>query len=1239
MLNPPNLSTPSIQEQIQDNHQEDQEASQEFAKSELTPLDDNTFEPDDDFTRFIETGKWGNEPEINKIGEKKEDTKSPEELEKLKELEELEKLKKLEGLTLLEKEKKFEELTTEITTIPEKIVNFFKNLSNEIKKPIAQIAQEYKKISKALGKSKEISEIISKIEDPKNYKKFAEDKTKPIKEIITEVLAEDKKIKAQFDEILEGYPDLIEKIIIPILKENAIKRIKTQIEVEKSKVSSSSKEGDDAILKKTTEDEKIFEDAYDTFRKIITQILEEDSLITRFYKQNHYSVSETIHQLQFEKADENPIEKLTNRIRDENGKVFEAIAKDPLVEIIFAHKKEASQKIPYEKIPYEIEEKDSPQTAKASGETETKVISKKDKPKIYSPIPIEIVEAKILQTYQAILPTADPEQTKKTSLLSRLLSRLFSTKTLIKAPKNTFDQVKSDIVFAVPNEDKLKKKIEDLATKEKEGEDLDEKKLLLYAKLIDKIPEQYSESITSVHQEIVNLKKQEKDHKKTLDSLKNLIEKERIAKAKQINEELAQIKLDTNQLSAELNREIIREQQKIAEENQKIFEEKEIEAAKEEENKVTKILRDFENLITQFQISTLEEQKIQITRNLFANSTDSSQKKIFIENRIREILSIEYIDQRLASDPEKSIMPQLVKEAVIVDEAINRLTHEEIQNIKQHQSDNISLEPFNLLIIKKALKKVFEEEHENMGLGKIDTEINIEVTAIDTPQNINNFFKRSNNLHISFSELRRLEDEGENLNARLALIETELKKKSAPLASKSSSTSLEDENASCVDTQLATLRGEGFAKVDVQLLEQKISSSNDGILDLQDLAGRPIVETPYNQALEPKPPQTFQNQIASAEEYKDPETPPPPPPLLETLHHEPWEKLGSLPPQNDPPLPSQNQFQASSTITSLGLNEVVENAPPTILRTEIEKIGFLKNFISTRLISTPRYSNNIQSSRRTIDAQEELIKDQLNQTQSSLTISESDNGIVLPNTISSISYLTSEIDEIEKRKKGLYTILKANLEKQIIGNPNEEIIDEPRAIENIEFLMDYIANLTLRLASILNQEGGSVLYDDSYFQGIQNSTKHDPIIYSGVGIRIKLEMENGECFLNITDVFENSDLDKNYKNKKITQIECEGELKSISEIYRECKNDNEKFYTKIAVIFRDPNKETLKLKINDETKERDVKKNIFIPSQRNIFNISDNSQLTTIADQINAIRANQNSTPLYSPRHNTEAAI
>jgi hypothetical protein len=374
------------------------------------------------------------------------------------------------------------------------------------------------------------------------------------------------------------------------------------------------------------------------------------------------------------------------------------------------------------------------------------------------------------------------------------------------------------------------------------------------------------------------------------------------------------------------------------------------------------------------------------------------------------------------------------------------------------------------------------------------------------------------------------------------------------------------------------------------------------------------------------------------------------------------EELGSAPLQNDPPPPSQNQFQALSTITSLGLDKVVENPSPTIFRTEIEKIDFLQNFISTRLISTPRYSNNIQSSPRTIDVQEELIKDQLNQPQSSPTISESDNDIVLPNTISSISYLTSEIEEIEKRKKILYAILQKNLTNQrsnekesnktidpsdaVASNetedPKEEIIDTNVTKANIETVMNHIATYTSNLASsILKVKNGQEETPEAsapqsqQSQSFQNSSTDDPIIYSGIGIRIKLENENEECFLKITEIFKNSGLDEDDVNKKITHIEYEGNLKLISDIYKECGNNDEIFYTKIAVIFRDSNKETLNLKIEGEDQQRDVKKNIFIPSQRNIFNISDNSQLTKIAYQINARRANQNSTPLSSPRDNT----
>jgi hypothetical protein len=213
-------------------------------------------------------------------------------------------------------------------------------------------------------------------------------------------------------------------------------------------------------------------------------------------------------------------------------------------------------------------------------------------------------------------------------------------------------------------------------------------------------------------------------------------------------------------------------------------------------------------------------------------------------------------------------------------------------------------------------------------------------------------------------------------------------------------------------------------------------------------------------------------------------------------------------------------------------------------------------------------------------------------------------------------FVIDPLDEIEKRKKGLLRILKANFEKQNMENSNEEIIDAPLAIENIEFLMDQIANLTLKLASILNQEGGNLQYDDSDFQGIQNSTKHDPIIYSGVGIRIKLENENGDYYLRITEIFENSDLDKSYKDKKITHVKCEGSIKSIKNIYEECGEDEEKFNTIISIIFRDEKQNKLTLKIDGEDSEKTVNKNIFIPSERKDLNIKDDDQVMRIATKL-----------------------
>ena len=1061
-----------------------------------------------------------------------------------------------------------------------------------------------------------ISTIITKVKDPEIYGQFPKDQNDPIGAIITKILEEDTKIDSQFKTLFKDDPDLIKKIITEVVKENAIKKIIAGIK-------------DDASRESQT-----VGDEFDLFEKIIAKILKEDSLITKYYKEDPYSIVGIIDQLQTKKADENPIQKITTRILIENAKASKALQEDPLVQILIKHKKETSEKI----------------------------LSAIDKSKIKKEA--KIVKGEITLDKYTEIPKI--EHGSKTSFFSNIAA-LFKKKqgnTSI-SDKSIEGDIEGDVVFVklnenldAPTEEDIKKSIikeaaieikkaeEELAEKEKKGKDLEVKRLLLYAELIDKIPEQYSESISSIHQEIITLKKQEKDHKKTLDFLTPLIKKEEEEQKRIAEEEAKRI------AEAEAKRVAEEEAKRIAEaEAQRVAEVEAKRVAEEQKSIETEILH-----------GKIEEIK-ELENTISQKEQDLIRTKTYIESNIREILSTKYIDQRLASDPEKSIMDQFIDEAIIVDEAKKQLTYEEIDEIytSQPQSDNTSLEAFNLLIIKKALEKHFKSEQEAMGISGED--IVIDVLNINTNQNIIIFLKTDNQLHESFDELRRLEDEGENDRARLALIKTELGGKLAHPTSELSSTATENDYASWVERHLASLRGEEFAEVEVQLPEQAISSSNKGILGLQDLAGEPFAETPYN----------LQKQIASAvlvQEFVNLETPPPPPPLLETWHHQPWEKLGSAPLQNYPPsLASQNQFQASSIIPSLELNEVLKNVPTTILRTKEEKKKFWQTFISTRLKEKPLNSN--QSSPRTIDEQEELVENQsCDQPQSNPMMRESDNDIILPNTISSISYLTSEIEEIEERKKILYTILQNNLIKNLTNqrsnerenkntidpsnteysneaeDPKEEIIDTNVTKTNIEIVMNHIATSTSNLApSILKVKNGQEEAPEAsdpesqQSQSVQNPLNADPIIYSGIGIRIKLENKNEECFLNITEVFENSGLDQGDVNKKITHIECEGNLKLISDIYKECENDDEKFYTKIAVIFRDPNKETLKLKINNETEQRDVKKNIFIPSQRNIFNISDNSQLTKIAEQINARRTSQNFTPLSSPRYNKEATI
>lgn len=344
-------------------------------------------------------------------------------------------------------------------------------------------------------------------------------------------------------------------------------------------------------------------------------------------------------------------------------------------------------------------------------------------------------------------------------------------------------------------------------------------------------------------------------------------------------------------------------------------------------------------------------------------------------------------------------------------------------------------------------------------------------------------------------------------------------------------------------------------------------------------------------------------------------------------------ELGLSAQQSDvPPPPSRDEnssrveFQASSIIPSLKLDELAENIPQTIPREQEEKKQFWQTFISTKLRERP--SNFNQNSPR--NNEDNSNQDQLD------TRPQSSSPPLEFNTVLIFPYSTiqpTKIDEIEERKRKLYTILKINLEKQSTtkSESDSKYEEENKEEENkaemnaenakttIETVMEYIATCTSDLASSISkvenkQTEGAHQSEASDSQMIQNSSNEDPIIYSGIGIRIKLEKEGENHSLKITEVFKNSGIDQGDVNKKITHVKYEGKLKSISAIYGDCGGDEEKFYTKIALIFRDEKQEELTLKIDDE--EKTVGKNIFIPEDKTVLNVTKNSQMTKIAEKL-----------------------
>ena len=731
---------------------------------------------------------------IKNTQEKKVDVKSPEELE--------EELKKLE---LSEKKKKVDELKKELNTIKTQTPRLFEELKNEVEKLITQIEKETNTVTALTKHRTTISEIIAKIEDPEIYRSFEENRIThpeiyksflkdPIRATITKILADDPKdepkIDEEFKKLFEADPDSITKIITPIVKENAIQKIITEIK------------------QNASQDPQTEDDEFDSFGKIIEKILAENSLITKYYKRDPYSIAGIIDQLQSkktdEKIDEDPITKITDRILSENAKAFKAIAEDPLGQIIIEHKKETSEKIlsAINKANLTIE------SVKNSENIPTEVAVKKADPptekfKIFGQ---EVKEGKVVHATILNLEPYKLAQIQKPSFISGL----FSSQTTLKQNRYialSYDlKDKADFVFvqleentnlstevenlapstevkkpAPPTEEKIRESVikkqnikfrnkikefaekqaeEELHEKDEKGRSFDVKRLLIYAKLIDKIPQEYSDSISSIHQEIISLKKQEKDHKKTLVFLTPIIireeaeEKER----KRIAEEENQIGIFERELTA------VEEKLKVVqvkiEENE---EEKKL--ALEEEKRRQSALPSRVKLSED--IRKLGEEINQIQEKLDENS----KTRRSLEENIKEILSPEYVDEKLAHGPKESIMDQLIVEAIIVDEAKKLLRPDEIQEIEteilQQSSDNIPSEAFNLLVLKKALEIKFQ--HEGLQIQLLEYS-----DKIFTQQNIDNFFSFKNELSKYRDEIQTLEVESKAIKDQIYELEIAL---------------------------------------------------------------------------------------------------------------------------------------------------------------------------------------------------------------------------------------------------------------------------------------------------------------------------------------------------------------------------------------------------------------------------------------------------------------------------------
>jgi len=1243
---------------------------------------------------------------IKNIQEKKIDVKYTEELE--------EELKKLE---LSEKKKKLEELTGKINTAKTQTPRLFQELRNEIEKLITQIEKEEKTISRILEKKALISDIITQIEDPEIYKEFPKNQGDPIEGIITKILAESEEIDEESKRIFGDDIASIAKIIAPIVKENAVKKIIThtgaQADLNRYNEALEQASVDlkvtlnkyDEALKQASEDpqadlnnnealmqasadlqadlnkynaalEKSEENRYASFNKIIAQISDDKddkgSLINKYYKEDPYSIAGIIDQIQSEKADKNPIEEITTQISNENrikeittqiqrqNKIaFQALKEDPLVQTLIEHKKETSDNILSaieEAKLFQVEAevvKAKPDSSfkkddlvEASFKTDLSKISNK------SNFPIFFSARRGKQEEETLASNHSEIETIQIDKDTVEADTVFTERQKItfKSHQELDDSTKESIKKSVIKEQysALKLKEKKLADQLEEGEkggqkeeqqavvkkekSPDVKKLLLYAELIDKIPEQYSKSLRSVHQKIIKSKSEERHFKKTLDSLTKLIAKEE--EQKRIAEEL------TKEIVEEFARDILRE---IEEEKKQIaLEEKR--AALEEENRIKNARPSI--------VKPQEERKLLEERIKDAQEklNENCRKREDIVGIIKERLSSEYVDKKLEDGAEESIWVLLAIEAIIVDEAKKTLTEGEITEIENHlqqqltrkelteeiidenakQDQKIDKKAFNLLVIKKALEKKLESEQAEY-LQKFDfcEEFIVEdLKDIDTKQSRLNFFDYKNQFYQNAYPIFQPENETRTLELHLNDLKIKLQEKKEKLQldngqyesldDKHPNNEQNNEEPAEFDPQTTEpLEGEREPFLQISLAKKPPKLGTSPVFDQASARNTDIEVYQTFQAdgqqlnsvvdsyqllgeIQAQSSKKLESDIGNTNRYSyDPysglflnslleETPEalPPPASTEEVSSDPLTKVSIIALLRGIMGNSKEaQENTATSIDDIEKENLIIEVPPKDQIDEEDRIKKSFSNLFIRCLIEKVESSENKSWNQTTD----------NQNEGDNSITDDLNTNSNPNKI---SFTEKEILECDNKISiHLASEYKKLLEKLNPSNPSDPS-DPPNPLNPSD-------------PSDPKKESDFLALDDSDIKEMQ-----DPIIYCGVGIKMRLETQeiDGEKkhYLKIVEIFEDSALNENeHLNKKISgvlikQSDNSDKYQSITDILKECDNNKDKFYVKISSIFRNPSEEKIGLKFQDEESlNREYEKKLFQPDKRKSMNLED----------------------------------